>query len=137
MCSHGGLGGCRVLLVDDERAFLAVMSKRLDKRGFEVACAESGEAALDRVADAIPDVVVLDMRMPGMDGLAALCAIRRAAPGAEVIILTGHADMDAAMAGMRAGAFDYLVKPADIEELTCKIQDAYQRRLLCPASAGA
>lgn len=131
MCS------CRVLLVDDEPAFLAVVGKRLDKRGFEVGFASCGEEALSRVADAAPDVVVLDMRMPGMDGLAALARIRRAAPGAQVIILTGHADLDAALEGMRAGAFDYLVKPADIEELANKIQDAYQRRLMSAASVGA
>lgn len=123
MCS------CRVLLVDDERPFMAVMAKRLDRRGFEVRCAHGGREALERAGEGEPDVAVLDVRMPGMDGMRTMAALGRIAPGTQVILLTGHADMDAAMRGMRAGAFDYLAKPVDIEELAQKIRAAYERRL--------
>jgi DNA-binding NtrC family response regulator len=83
------------------------------------------------------DVVVLDVRMPGTDGIAATAAIREAHPLVEVILLTGHASLEASMEGMYRGAFDYLLKPVSIDELVYKIEDAYRRKQLNEDSAGS
>jgi len=121
---------CRVLLVDDEVGFLEALVKRLEKRNVDAAAVHSGADALARIETQPPDVVVLDVKMPGMDGLATLREIKKCRPLVEVIMLTGHADVDAAIEGMEHGAFDYLMKPCDIDELLYKIQDAYDRKAL-------
>ncbi len=118
----------KVLLVDDETDFLRPLNKRLSKRGIEVREAHSGEEALETLAGYEPDVVILDVKMPGMDGLAALHQIKERWPLIEVIMLTGHASMEVAIRGMELGAFDYLMKPVELEELQYKIEDAYKRK---------
>ena len=118
----------RILLVDDEVDFLATVSKRLKKRQVDVEQVTSGEKALVFLSSHPVDVVVLDVKMPGMGGMAALREIKKAHPLVEVILLTGHADMESAVQGMEVGAFDYLMKPMDIDELLYKVQDAARKK---------
>jgi DNA-binding NtrC family response regulator len=110
-----------VLLVDDEQGFLEAMSKRLAKRGFMVRMANGGAKALDLLAQIESDVVVLDQKMPEMDGLQTLVQIRARHPRVKVIMLTGHATVDSAVSGMALGAYEYLVKPCDLETLVEQI----------------
>ena len=119
-----------VLLVDDEADFLRPMLKRLKIRNLNVSSVESGEEALNVISENEIDVVVLDVRMPGMNGLETLAEIKRIKPATEVIMLTGHANIDVALEGMGKGAFDYLMKPMEIDELVYKIQDAYQQKYI-------
>ncbi len=120
----------RVLLVDDEKSFVETLSKRLVLRRLEVSTAASADEAL-AILDREPiDVVVLDVRMPGVGGIEATRMIRKAHPSVEVILLTGHASLEASMEGMTMGAFDYLLKPVSIDELVFKIEDADRRRSL-------
>jgi DNA-binding NtrC family response regulator len=121
---------CRVLLVDDERDFLEVLTRRLGKRDVNVAGVTSGEEALQYLQAKPIDVAVLDVKMPGMDGLTALREIKKLNPLIEVIMLTGHASLEVALEGMRSGAFDYLMKPAEIDELLYKIQDAHRAKTI-------
>ncbi|NLI82832.1 MAG: response regulator [Deltaproteobacteria bacterium] len=119
-----------VLLVDDEVEFLDTLLKRLRKRNLNVSGVHSGEQALAFLQAQPVDVVVLDVKMPGMDGLETLRAIKKSFPLIEVIMLTGHANMEVAIEGMELGAFDYLMKPMDIDELLYKLQDAYKKKAL-------
>jgi DNA-binding NtrC family response regulator len=119
-----------VLLVDDEVEFLETLVKRLKRRNLAVTGVTSGEAALEVLGRLPVDVVVLDVKMPGMDGLTALREIKKRVPLVEVIMLTGHASMEVAIEGMEQGAFDYLMKPMDIDELLYKLQDAYKKKTL-------
>ncbi|MBW2709692.1 MAG: response regulator [Deltaproteobacteria bacterium] len=115
----------RVLLVDDEEKFVMNMARLLRFRGFDVSTAEDGFMALKALeADGDFDVVVLDIKMPGMDGLTVLTGIKKKSPETEVIILTGHATLESGIQSIRDGAFDYLMKPCDIELLTDKIKEA-------------
>ncbi|MBI4962548.1 MAG: response regulator [Desulfomonile tiedjei] len=118
----------RVLLVDDEPDFLETLVKRLKKRKLEVFSASNGKEALDVLKETPVDVVVLDVRMPDMDGIQTLREIKKIRPGVEVIMLTGHASVEVAIQGMELGAFDYLMKPMDIDELLYKLQDAYKKK---------
>ncbi len=120
----------QVLLVDDEAEFLETLIKRMRKRKVNIAGVISGEAALSALEDNPVDVVVMDVRMPGMDGIRTLREIKNRYPLIEVIMLTGHANLEAAVEGMELGAFDYLMKPMDIDELLYKIEDAYGRKLI-------
>ncbi len=120
----------RVLLVDDEEEFLETLLKRLSKRKLVVFGASSGEEAIRKLKENPVDVVVLDVKMPGMDGLQTLKEIKKENPLVEVLMLTGHANMEVAIQGMELGAFDYLMKPMDIDELLYKLQDAYKRKML-------
>lgn len=122
------MDGCSVLLVDDEVEFLQTMLKRMRKRNMDVTGAKSGEEALEFLSKNPVDVVVLDVRMPGMDGIEALREIKRRHPLTEVVMLTGHANMEVAIEGMELGAFDYLMKPINIDDLLYKIQDAKQKK---------
>jgi two-component system NtrC family sensor kinase len=118
----------RVLLVDDEVDFLTSLCQRLELRGVPTLSATSGPDAL-AILDRSPiDVVVLDVRMPGMDGIEALRHIKERHPRVEVVMLTGHADLDSAFEGMRFGFFDYLTKPVQLPQLVAKIEDAFRRR---------
>jgi DNA-binding NtrC family response regulator len=119
---------CRVLLVDDEVEFLRTVCKRLERRKLSVIAAHSGEEALKRLDEAETDVVVLDVRMPGLDGIETLRRIKSAHPLIEVIMLSGHASVEAAIEGMERGAFDYLMKPVEFDELLYKIQDAHKKK---------
>ncbi|NDV18522.1 response regulator [Pseudodesulfovibrio sp. JC047] len=122
------MAGIKVLLVDDEAGFRKTLGKRLDRRGMTVKEADSGENALDVLESFDPDVVLLDVKMPGMDGLTVLHKIKLVNPLIEVVMLTGHASMDIAINGMELGAFDYLMKPVEFEELLYKLEDASVRR---------
>jgi DNA-binding NtrC family response regulator len=119
-----------ILLVDDDAAFRHVMGGELRRLGFDVVAVESGEEALGRIAEVTPDIVLLDLQLPGMSGLDALRAIHDQHPGAEVIMLTGHGSIDTAIESIRAGAFDYVVKPAPLDELEMRIQRATERQAL-------
>lgn len=117
-----------ILVVDDEPDFLETLVKRLSKRNFSVRGAESGEQALEMLAREAADVVLLDVRMPGMDGMQTLAEIKKRFPSTQVIILTGHASVESARDGIRTGAFDYLMKPSTLDEIMVKIQEAHQAR---------
>ncbi len=114
----------RVLLVDDEEEFATTLAERLSMRGLEVETALDGESALELMDADPPDVVLLDVLMPGMGGLEVLRRIRSTSPGTQVILLTGHGSTRDGMEGMRQGAFDYLMKPLKIEELVKKLEEA-------------
>ncbi|PIP36792.1 MAG: two-component system response regulator [Desulfobacterales bacterium CG07_land_8_20_14_0_80_52_14] len=120
----------KVLVVDDEEDFLAILVKRLSKRGVTVFEAKSGDEALSLIGREPIDVVVLDVRMPGLDGIETLKAIKQIDPSIEVIMLTGHANVEVAVKGMELGAFDYLMKPMNIDDLLFKLQDANESRKL-------
>jgi len=117
-----------VLLVDDETEFLDTLVKRIKKRDVNVTGVESGEKALAFLSEHAVDVVVLDVRMPGMDGIETLRELKKRHPLVEVILLTGHASLEVAIEGMELGAFDYLMKPIDIDELLYKLEDANKKR---------
>jgi YesN/AraC family two-component response regulator len=102
----------------------------MQKRHVEAAGVPSGEEALDWLREHPTDLVVLDVRMPGMDGIQTLRAIKRDHPLLEVIMLTGHASLEIAREGMQLGAFDYLMKPIDLDELLYKLEDAYQKKTI-------
>ena len=119
---------CLVLLVDDETDYLEALMRRLRKRKVNVTGVDNGSEALRLLKEIPVDVVVLDVRMPEMDGIQVLRQIKTFDPLVEVIMLTGHASLEVAVEGMRLGAFDYLVKPAPIEELLYKIEDAYKAK---------
>ena len=116
----------KVLMVDDEEQFRATTKKLLNRRGFETILAGSGEEAVDKL-DENPDIVILDIKMPGMDGHEALKEIKSRIPDLPVIMLTGHGTMPSAREALIEGAFDYLSKPCDIDILAAKITDAYQQ----------
>lgn len=116
----------RLLLVDDEERFRTTLGKRLTEREMEVTTVGSGEEALKEITQKLYDVVVLDVKMPGMDGIETLSEIKKTRPNIEVILLTGHASVDSAVDGMRLGAYDYLMKPCEIEQLLEKINGAYE-----------
>ena len=119
----------RVLVVDDEVDFLETLVNRLKKRKFEAEGVSSGEEALERLKGKHFDVVVLDIKMPGgLDGIETLREIRRIAPLAEVILLTGHASLETSIEGMKLGAFDYLLKPVRLEELMPKLAAAFEKK---------
>lgn len=120
----------KLMLVDDETEFLERLLKRLKRRNVDVVGAHSGDEALARLAQEPVDVVVLDVRMPGIGGMETLRRIKREHPLVEVIMLTGHASVEVAIQGMEVGAFDYLMKPMDIDELLYKVQDAYKKKQL-------
>jgi len=119
-----------ILLVDDDAAFRQVMAGELNHLGYNVAAVGSGEDAVQRVASDQPDVVLLDLRLPGMSGVETLKAIHATAPATEVIMLTGHGSIDTAIESIRIGAFDYVVKPCPLDELEMRIQRALERQTL-------
>ncbi|RJR21067.1 MAG: response regulator [Desulfobacteraceae bacterium] len=119
----------KVMLVDDEVPFVETMTKRLTKRDLTVTSAFSGKDALDALAkDQAVEVVILDVKMPGMDGIDTLREIKRLYPLVEVVMLTGHATVESAIEGMKLGAFDYLMKPCDMEVLMGKVQEAAAKK---------
>lgn len=121
--------GLRVLLVDDDDDFRNLLAERLRMRHLEISAARSGPEAIAAIERQGFDVVVLDLRMPEMDGIEVLRRIKEIQPRVEVVLLTGYASMESGIDGMRLGAFDYLVKPCEIEELISKIQNAYRKSL--------
>jgi len=121
-------GRRRLLLVDDERAFGAVLSKRLNKRGFHVTLAYSGTEAIQTLRAQEFDVAILDLKMEDMDGIEVLKMLKIMDPNLTVIMLTGHGSAEAAQKGIKLGAFDYLTKPCELRELLEKIMEAYAHR---------
>lgn len=118
----------KVLLVDDEEDFVEMLALRLQEAGEKVFSAYSGQACLETLKETDIDVVILDIKMPGMDGMETLREIKKRFPLVEVIMLTGHGSADTAVEGMKLGAFDYLMKPAEFEDLTQKLAKARKRK---------
>jgi len=116
----------KVLMVDDEEQFRSTTSKILTRKGYETTMAASGEEAIEALKKSKQDVVILDMKMPGMDGNQTLAELRKIDPDLPVIMLTGHGTLDSAKMSLKRGAFDYLSKPCDIDLLASKINDAYE-----------
>ena len=118
-----------VMLVDDEPAFVETMTKRLGKRDLNVITAFSGQEALKTLdKHRNVDVVILDVKMPGMDGIETLKKMKSAFPLTEIVMLTAHATVESAIEGMRFGAFDYLMKPCDMEQLMGKVNEATRKK---------
>ena len=118
----------RVMLVDDEKDFVEMLGLRLTDAGEIVTPALSGQECLKLLEEKEIDVVILDILMPGMDGIATLKEIKKMFPLVEVIMLTGHGTTESAVQGMKLGAFDYLLKPANFGELTAKLEAARKRK---------
>ena len=117
----------RILLIDDEKQFVGILAERLKFRGFNVRMALSGEEGLEALMEEAADVVILDIRMPGKNGIQILKEIKKMSPQTEVILLTGHASVETAIDGVKHGAFSYLVKPTDLTELLDTINQAAER----------
>jgi DNA-binding NtrC family response regulator len=120
----------QLMLVDDEERFLSTTQKLLTRKGVDVVTAASGAAALEMLRKKHIHVVVLDVKMPGMDGNETLKEMKREFPLVEVIMLTGHATIESAIDGLKSGATDYLMKPTDIDDLMAKAREAFQKRML-------
>jgi len=117
---------CRVLLVDDDDTFRRVMSAELARRGHDVVSAASGQAALDAVAEAGPDVILLDLRLPDLDGIEVLKRLREREVRAGVVVLTGHGAVDTAIQAIRLGAHDYLEKPCPVEKVEMAVTKTHE-----------
>ena len=118
----------KLLLVDDEERYLKTTKRLMEKKGYSVAVANSGPEALELLQKQIIHVVILDVKMPGMDGNETLKLIKQLYPLVEVVMLTGHATVDSAIDGLKSGATDYLMKPADIDDIIEKAEEAYEKR---------
>lgn len=118
----------KVLIVDDEPDFIETTMKRMCRNGVRCESAESGEEAIEKIRKGDIDVVLLDVKMPGMDGVETLRAIKRMKPLIEVVMLTGHASVESGIEGMKLGAFDYLMKPIEFDRLVEKLSDAYEKK---------
>jgi DNA-binding NtrC family response regulator len=119
----------RLLLVDDEEDFRTTLAARLQRRNIEISDVESGEEAVASLKNNSFDVAIVDIKMPGMDGIETLKHIKKIDPLIEVILLTGHASVEAGIEGIKSGAYDYVIKPCNINDLLDKIEDAHRRRL--------
>ncbi len=117
----------RLLLVDDEEEFVKTLSERIRIRGLDADVAFNGEAALAMLTDSAPDVMVLDLKMPGMEGLEVLRRVKKRCPELPVLILTGHGSERDEAEARRMGAFDYLQKPVDIDTLIERVRQACQK----------
>ena len=120
----------QMLLVDDEDDFRTTLANRLKLRKIDVTDAASGNEAIELVKQKSFDVAVIDVKMPGIDGIETLKQIKQIKPAVEIIMLTGHASIESGMEAMKLGAYDYVMKPCDIDELLIKTGDAYQHKLL-------
>lgn len=118
----------KLMLVDDEERYLQTTKKLIEKKGYDVLTAQSGKQALEKLKSQNVHVIILDVKMPEMDGNQTLKAIKTLYPLVEVIMLTGHATVDSAIDGLKAGACDYLMKPADIDEIIEKAIEAFEKR---------
>ena len=122
--------GDRVLLVDDEGEFVETLAKRMKARGLDVQTAETGEAAVEKVEGREYDVVVLDLAMPGIDGIETLKRVRRLNPDIQVILLSGHGTVSKSVEAMKLGAVDFLEKPANFQDLLSRVKDASEKKML-------
>jgi DNA-binding NtrC family response regulator len=120
----------KVLLVDDEEDFLEIMAERMHARGMIVKTCTSAEEAFKKIANENFDAIILDFMMPGVDGMRALKEIKAKSPESQIILLTGHATIEKSVEAMKAGASDFLEKPADLKALEQKIKDASARRMV-------
>ena len=116
----------KILLVDDEEEFVTTLAERLELRGLQARAALNGEAALQIIEGDTPQIVILDVMMPGLGGLEVLRRIKAQYPQIPVILLTGRGSTKEGIKGMQLGAFDYLIKPLNIEELIKKIKEAIE-----------
>jgi DNA-binding NtrC family response regulator len=119
----------RLLLVDDEEMFLEYLSKRLIRQKYDVTTCLNGEDAIEKIKDSDFDVAIIDVIMPGIDGIETMREIKKMKPLTEAIILTGHASRELGVEGMRLGAYDYLRKPCDPEDLVIKIKEAFKKKV--------
>jgi DNA-binding NtrC family response regulator len=119
-----------VLLVDDEEQFLDALSQRLEARGLKVDTVTSGEDAVKQVEDRNFDAIIVDLAMPGIDGIETLKRIKEKRPDLEIIMLTGHATVKSGIEAMKLGAEDFLEKPVDLNDLLAKIGEAKNKRML-------
>ena len=117
-----------ILLVDDEEDFVEMLGLRLQEIGENIVTAQNGAECLQALEKQDMDVIILDIKMPGMDGIETLREIKKRYPLVEVILLTGHGTIESAVQGMKLGAFDFLLKPADFNDLTEKLNQARQRK---------
>ena len=120
----------RILVVDDDRPIADTLRRHFISSGFQSWSAESAEEALSLMSEADPDLVVTDICMPGMDGLDLLERIREATDEVDVIVITAHEDMASAIRAMKAGAYDYLVKPLDLDQIDLLVQRCFRERTL-------
>jgi DNA-binding NtrC family response regulator len=120
--------GAKILLVDDEEVFVRNMSKLLTARGYKVATANSGDSAIRVLEAQSVDVIVLDLKMPGMDGLMTLKEIQKLGLFTQTLMLTGHGSIDSALEAVKLGAYDYLTKPCEIDDLVAKIEGAWEKK---------
>ncbi len=118
----------RILLVDDETVFTDNMTRLLTTRGYFVTAVNSGAAALEVLGEKDFDVTVLDLKMPGMDGITTLKEIKKLGIFTQTLILTGHGSIDTALEAVKLGAYDYLTKPCEIDELVTKIEGAWEKK---------
>jgi DNA-binding response OmpR family regulator len=116
----------KILLVDDEEEFVTTLAERLELRGLQARAALNGEAALQMIEADTPEIVILDVMMPGIGGFEVLRRIKAQHPQLPVILLTGRGSEKEGVKGMHLGAFDYLMKPLNIEELIKKMQEAIE-----------
>ncbi|MBU2513977.1 response regulator [bacterium] len=120
----------KVLIVDDEKDFTETLAERLRFRKFDVDCANSGKEALEKIGQQSFDVILLDVLMPEMDGIETYAEMRKLDDLVPVIMLTGHAKIETAINGIKAGVYDYLVKPVKIEDLVGKIIMAHKLKIV-------
>ncbi len=120
--------GSKILLVDDEIVFTDNMTRLLTARGYSVTAVDNGAAAVKLLEENGFDVIVLDLKMPGMDGIATLKEIRKLGLFTQPLVLTGHGSIDTALEAVKLGACDYLTKPCEIDELVAKIEEAWEKK---------
>ncbi|MBS3754500.1 MAG: response regulator [Desulfobacterales bacterium] len=126
----------KILLVDDEQEFVNTLSERIQMREIGANVALNGEQALEFVDNEVPDVMVLDLRMPGIDGIEVLRRVKKQYPNVQVIILTGHGSEKDEEEARRLGAFDYLQKPVEVDTLVTRIRKAYKQQIESSFMAG-
>ncbi len=119
-----------MLLVDDEDDFRTTLANRLKLRKVDITDVASGNEAIELVRQKSFDVAIIDVKMPGIDGIETLKQIKQLQPAIEIVMLTGHASIESGMEAMKLGAYDYVMKPCDIDELLIKTGEAYQNKLL-------
>ncbi len=119
-----------VLIVDDEVDYVETIVKRLKDRGLEVVGVNSGQAALDVIENQDFDIILLDVKMPGMDGIETLRELKKKKPMTEVIMLTGHGSVESGIQGLQLGAYNYVMKPVPLNDLLKLMTQAYERKLI-------
>ena len=119
----------KVLIVDDETEFAAVIGERMEARGFKVDTADSGSGGIAKIKETVYDAIILDLAMPGMDGIETLQEMLKIDRTLQIILLTGHATLQKGIEAVKLGASDFLEKPADIDALVGKVNEAQKKRI--------